>query len=424
MSRTEYIACPGCGRTLYDLRGTLARIKEATSHLVGVKIGVMGCIVNGPGEMADADYGYVGSGVGRITLYRGREVVRRNIPEEEAIEKNTNENVKCHVEKHSSFETLTIGIGALTKAIERYLAEVRISVDTTELTELFAAFAAGRIIAVRSGDFESVSGVVRAIGECIDANVAEIAGEGTSFKSLLSNSETGMARAIDTASSNTDKINVCVIRCGNVSDLAKYFGGLMGYSGSDPSGFGLRVGRGELDVVTVPQNMWFVAVISDDTCTDTYNACVVRLHADVSARIGINAAVEQDYENQAIDTYTLRCRAFADMLDRERETSYLSERYWRKIDKLEEHISADIPFVLSNKTVNAMERFIAVCVSAGMEQTAAMDSVLASVALSGISSADASKIGADEPLTDFMDSVFGADTDDKSREAVRFKGIK
>ena len=86
MSRTEYIACPGCGRTLYDLRGTLARIKAATSHLTGVKIGVMGCIVNGPGEMADADYGYVGSGPGRITLYRGREVVRRNIPDTEAIE--------------------------------------------------------------------------------------------------------------------------------------------------------------------------------------------------------------------------------------------------------------------------------------------------------------------------------------------------
>ncbi len=86
MSRTEYIACPGCGRTLYDLRGTLTRIKAATSHLSGVKIGVMGCIVNGPGEMADADYGYVGSGPGKITLYRGREVVRRNIPESEAIE--------------------------------------------------------------------------------------------------------------------------------------------------------------------------------------------------------------------------------------------------------------------------------------------------------------------------------------------------
>ena len=86
MSRTEYIACPGCGRTLYALEQTLARIKSATSHLPGLKIGVMGCIVNGPGEMADADYGYVGAGPGRITLYRGREVVRKAIPEAEALD--------------------------------------------------------------------------------------------------------------------------------------------------------------------------------------------------------------------------------------------------------------------------------------------------------------------------------------------------
>ena len=85
-SHTEYIACPSCGRTLYDLEGTLAKIKEKTSHLKNLKIGVMGCIVNGPGEMADADYGYVGAAPGRITLYRGREVVERNIPQEEAIE--------------------------------------------------------------------------------------------------------------------------------------------------------------------------------------------------------------------------------------------------------------------------------------------------------------------------------------------------
>jgi (E)-4-hydroxy-3-methylbut-2-enyl-diphosphate synthase len=85
-SHTEYIACPGCGRTLYDLEGTLAKIKEKTSHLKNLKIGVMGCIVNGPGEMADADYGYVGAAPGRITLYRGRELVERNIPQEEAIE--------------------------------------------------------------------------------------------------------------------------------------------------------------------------------------------------------------------------------------------------------------------------------------------------------------------------------------------------
>ena len=87
ISKTEYIACPGCGRTMYDLQGTLARIKAATAHLKGLKIGVMGCIVNGPGEMADADYGYVGAARGKVSLYRKKECVEKNIPEEEAIEK-------------------------------------------------------------------------------------------------------------------------------------------------------------------------------------------------------------------------------------------------------------------------------------------------------------------------------------------------
>lgn len=84
-SKTEFISCPGCGRTLFDLQATLAKVKEATSHLKGLKIGVMGCIVNGPGEMADADYGYVGAGTGRVSLYKGKECVERNIPAEEAV---------------------------------------------------------------------------------------------------------------------------------------------------------------------------------------------------------------------------------------------------------------------------------------------------------------------------------------------------
>ena len=87
ISKTEYIACPGCGRTMYDLQGTLARIKAATGHLKGLKIGVMGCIVNGPGEMADADYGYVGAARGKVSLYRKQVCVEKNIPEEEAIER-------------------------------------------------------------------------------------------------------------------------------------------------------------------------------------------------------------------------------------------------------------------------------------------------------------------------------------------------
>jgi len=96
-TKTEYISCPGCGRTLYDLRGTIARIKSAVAKETeasatpeiwkGLKIGIMGCIVNGPGEMADADYGYVGAGPNRISLYKGKECVEKNIPEAEAVEK-------------------------------------------------------------------------------------------------------------------------------------------------------------------------------------------------------------------------------------------------------------------------------------------------------------------------------------------------
>ncbi len=86
ISKTEYISCPSCGRTLFDLQETTAKIRNRTDHLKGVKIGIMGCIVNGPGEMADADYGYVGTGVGKITLYKGREVVQRNIDSENAVD--------------------------------------------------------------------------------------------------------------------------------------------------------------------------------------------------------------------------------------------------------------------------------------------------------------------------------------------------
>lgn len=86
ISKTEYISCPSCGRTLFDLQETTARIRSRTFHLKGIKIGIMGCIVNGPGEMADADYGYVGSGPGRITLYRGKEVVKRNVPSAKSVD--------------------------------------------------------------------------------------------------------------------------------------------------------------------------------------------------------------------------------------------------------------------------------------------------------------------------------------------------
>ena len=102
ISKTEYISCPGCGRTLYDLQTTIARIKEATSHLKSLKIGIMGCIVNGPGEMADADYGYVGAGRGRINLYKRKECILQNIPEEEAVER-----LIWLIKENGEWETIT-----------------------------------------------------------------------------------------------------------------------------------------------------------------------------------------------------------------------------------------------------------------------------------------------------------------------------
>jgi (E)-4-hydroxy-3-methylbut-2-enyl-diphosphate synthase len=90
ISRTEYISCPSCGRTLFDLQETTARIRAMTHHLKGVKIAVMGCIVNGPGEMADADFGYVGSGPGKITLYKGKEIMKRGVDSAVAVDELIN----------------------------------------------------------------------------------------------------------------------------------------------------------------------------------------------------------------------------------------------------------------------------------------------------------------------------------------------
>ena len=86
ITKTEYISCPSCGRTLFDLQETTAKIRKRTDHLKGVKIGIMGCIVNGPGEMADADYGYVGTGKDKIALYRGQEVVKRSVKADNAVD--------------------------------------------------------------------------------------------------------------------------------------------------------------------------------------------------------------------------------------------------------------------------------------------------------------------------------------------------
>src|SRR6267142_1880989 len=109
--KTDYVACPSCGRTLFNLQTTTARIKAATSHLKGVKIAIMGCIVNGPGEMADADFGYVGGAPGKVNLYVGKQAVKFNIPEVEAVER-----LKDLIREHGKWMEPVHGTAALEPA--------------------------------------------------------------------------------------------------------------------------------------------------------------------------------------------------------------------------------------------------------------------------------------------------------------------
>ncbi len=106
--KTDYVACPSCGRTLFDLQSTTARIKAATSHLKGVKIAIMGCIVNGPGEMADADFGYVGGAPGKVNLYVGKSAVKFNIPEKDAVER-----LKDLIREHGKWTEAREAVGEL-----------------------------------------------------------------------------------------------------------------------------------------------------------------------------------------------------------------------------------------------------------------------------------------------------------------------
>ena len=107
--KTDYVACPSCGRTLFDLQSTTARIKSATSHLKGVKIAIMGCIVNGPGEMADADFGYVGGAPGKVNLYVGKTAVKFNIPEKDAVER-----LKDLIREHGKWTEAPEAVGELS----------------------------------------------------------------------------------------------------------------------------------------------------------------------------------------------------------------------------------------------------------------------------------------------------------------------
>ena len=330
----------------------------------------------------------------------------------------------CKLVRRSAFDTLEGGIATLGKGLAAYVAERKINVSEEELTELFAAVAASRTVAVRSTDAASVATVMECMGECFDWSVyhVEAHAEDTSVAEVLrKNDGVSLIEAVNNAVATPDKPCVAVISEACCDDLGEYLGEIVGYSGNAALGYEVSFGE---DTVILPDNMWFVVIIADDRSVLTGNTCVVRLHADASLAMDINTAMAQDYDNTEIAAYTLPCHILFDLLERERETKYLSEKYWRKIDKLEEHIGASIPFSLSNKTVNAMEKFLCVCISCGIEQTSAMDCAVASLMLSSLSDENADSLAGEETLAEFMDSVFGADKDDRSREVIKLKGVK
>ena len=333
---------------------------------------------------------------------------------EEAVEEpvETVAPSECALVRYSTFDTLEAGVGAIGAAFCKYVAEKRIVASGEELIELLAAVAASRIIAVRCSSAEGALRTLESLGEFLDADVSFARAEDLADV---------VAASAERAAADTERVNITVVHGKETDDVRTLLGEIADYTGNSPVACGVRLG----DIsVALPSNMWFVVLIPDDKATETGDACVIRLHANADEMLDVETAMAQDYDNEFIYAYTLRRATLADLVERAREVYYLSEKYWRKIDKLTEHINASIPFRISNKAANAMERFVAVCVGNGIEQEAAMDCVLASLVLDTLSAKDAGKLGGDETLTEFMDAVFGADKDDRSREAVRLKGIK
>ncbi len=298
---------------------------------------------------------------------------------------------ECALVRRTAFETLETDISALCDDLCKYVAEKRIIADREELLELFAAVASSGRIAIRCTDTFGAARTLESLGEFFGMNVIAL-------PELDGHPDIGVA--LNTASEERDSICMAFADC---HDAAEAF-----------AGFG--------DISALPENLRVVALISDTSCVGTGNATLIRLHADAENMLDIQAAMAADYDNKFIYAYTLNTRTLNDTVQRSREVSYLSEKYWRKIDRLVEHIGASVHFAISNKTANVMEKFLTVCVAGGMEQTAALDCVVSALVLSALPEGLDTK--SDEPLSEFMDAVFGADKDDRSREIVKLKGIR
>lgn len=349
----------------------------------------------------------------------------------EAEKKATEENeaepavkLVCYREaKHSSFETLEAGMPKLFAAFEKYVGARGISATKEELASLVASLAASRSIVVRTDNSEAVGNILDVFAKCFDARVHRVhaSAEDTSIQAVISGKDgaTGIEDALRAAALSPDKISIVFIDGVKTADVREYLGDIMDYTGTPLIDFEARFER----KLIISSNVWFVLAVERNRLVETGKACIVRVDADNSGLVDIEEARTTE-GNEILDVYTVSCGSLTDIVTRERENSYLSEKYWRKIDKLEDHISSKISFRLSNKALNAMERYISVCVCAGAEQEEAMDSAVAALMLGRIEATSAPALVGEETLSEVMDQVFGADKDDRCRELIKLKGIK
>ena len=325
--------------------------------------------------------------------------------------------------KHTSEQTAALDMKALFGAVRAYVEGVGIGISEDMLCNLLSAMAATRTVVVRSGSSAVVQTVMSAVAECLDATFTHIEAqrEDEHVTDRLISTSTGasVATAATVARNAPEKMSIALISGADTADMASYFGGIMKYTGNTASSYVVASDKWAGKTVSLPSNMWFVAVVDKDSPVCGGNACVIELYADISGAYSTEGDVVE------LDVYPLNVRALKDILADAREQSYLAEKYWRKIDRVEEYIGARCRFSISNRTVNAIERYAAACMSCGCDAEEAVDRVLAAFLIGSLSSDQIDILnGEDNDIVEFMDSVFGADKDDTSRELLRTKGIR
>ena len=329
--------------------------------------------------------------------------------------------------EHTTMETLNAGVNNIADALTRYIEARGIIVSDEEIKRLFACVCSSRVIVLRNSDALGARVTLKAMSECFGFNATFINvtedDERISFSTM--DNSVGIVDAVNVAIEHPEKPAFAIICGKNTVDVCDFLGDIMNYSGLGTAEYSIAMGRDKVRSFKLPSNLWFVMLVSDEIDVITGKACVTSIHAVFNKLVNVNdAPLGLGEERRVLDLYPMTQRVLADVVSREREASYLPEKYLRKIDKLEEYLTQRVGFVIGNKTYNAMEKYAAVCIGAGVAPENVVDAVISSMLLCQLNSVDSKKLEGEEPFTEFMDSVFGTDKDDRCREILRLKGIR